>query len=376
MKILVAGNRGYIGHALTKSLLNKGHEVIGIDNNARENNVQSLGSQSVTGENSIDHENLKQLELDLVDHAKVAEIFAHEKPDAVVNLAHCPSAPYSMISNSKANYALVNNIVGTNNLLWAIKEHTPDSQYVTIGSACEYNHYANIDIEEGYFTFTHNGRESAECIFPRRPGSIYHTSKVASTYLIDFLSRTWDLKTTDVMQGIVFGLYDGVNDNYTRFDTDEAFGTVLNRFCLQAVLGQPLTIYGDGKHKRAFISLRDSVQALELAIENVPPSGRPRVWNQLSEWHSMEDIANLVVEVGSRIGINVEKSYIDTPRTESTQDHYYNFVTENLKEVGFSPERNIREEIEFTMRVLQERIQTIDTTIFEDAVNPKIKWNK
>ena len=122
------------------------------------------------------------------------------------------------------------------------------------------------------------------------------------------------------MQGIVFGLYDGVNDNYTRFDTDEAFGTVLNRFCLQAVLGQPLTIYGDGKHKRAFISLRDSVQALELAIENVPPAGRPRVWNQLSEWHSMEDIANLVVEVGSRIGINVEKSYIDTPRTESTQD--------------------------------------------------------
>ncbi len=144
MKILVAVNRGYIGHTLTKSLLNKGHEVIGIDNNARENNVQSLGSQSVTGENLIDHENLKQLKLDLVDHEKVAEIFAHEKPDAVVNLAHCPSAPYSMISNSKANYALVNNIVGTNNLLWAIKEHTPDSQYITIGTAGEYNHYANI----------------------------------------------------------------------------------------------------------------------------------------------------------------------------------------------------------------------------------------
>jgi len=376
MNILVAGYQGYIGHALTKSLLNKGHNVIGVDNDARRINVLSMGSVSATGENTISHPNLVQYKADLTSQEFVTQLFKNHNFDAVVNLAHCPSAPFSMASNEQANYALVNNVVGTNNLLWGIKESAPECQYITIGTAGEYNHYANIDIEEGYFTFTHNGRESVECIYPRRPGSIYHTSKVASTYLIDFLSRTWGLKSTDVMQGIVFGLYDGVDDNHTRFDTDEAFGTVLNRFCMQAILGQPLTVYGKGKHKRAFISLRDSVQALELAIENEPPAGRPRVWNQLSEWHSMDDVANLVIEVATEMGIEVQKTYIDTPRTESTEDHYYNFVTKNLTDLGFSPERNIREEIKYTLKALQSQNTDSSLSVLENVIKPNIKWNK
>ncbi len=200
MKILILGNKGYIGHSLTKHLLKNGETIIGVDNLDRQKNVKKMGSISATGDNTIKHGNFRQYHLDISeDIQKIENIFTDFEPEVVVNLAHCPSAPYSMISLDNANYALKNNIIGTNNLLWMIKKHTPDSQYITIGTAGEYNHYANIDVEEGYFSFIHNGRQSSECIYPRRPGSIYHTSKVGSTYLIDFLSRTWNLKTKDVM---------------------------------------------------------------------------------------------------------------------------------------------------------------------------------
>lgn len=375
MKIFVLGNRGYIGHSLTKKLMHNGEFVIGVDNNDREVNVNGVGSFSATGDNRIVDDNLEQHVFDISKEVeKLEELFEKHKPDCIVNLAHCPSAPFSMKSLENANYALSNNILGTNNLLWMIKKHTPESQYITIGTAGEYNHYANIDVEEGYFSFVHNGRQSAECIYPRRPGSIYHTSKVGSTYLIDFLSRTWNLKTTDVMQGIVFGLYDSVEGNLTRFDSDECFGTVLNRFCAQSVLGEDLTIYGKGEHKRAFISLRDSIQALELAIYNPPKAGKTRVWNQLSEWHSMNDIANIVLKVSEKMGLSANKTHVDTPRTEQTTDHYYNFITENLKSLGYSPLRTIEEEVEYTIGKLLKHNEGGRLEGLRVALKPQTKW--
>jgi UDP-sulfoquinovose synthase len=373
MKILVLGNRGYIGHSLTKLLLQRKEIVIGVDNNDREKNVGSMNSFSATGENRIEHENLTQHCFDISkDIEELEKIFIKHKPDCIVNLAHCPSAPFSMKSLESANYALKNNILGTNNLLWMIRKYTPDSQYITIGTAGEYNHYANIDIEEGYFSFTHKGRQSTECIFPRRPGSIYHTSKVGSTYLIDFLSRTWNLKTTDVMQGVVFGLYDTQTDNLTRFDSDESFGTVVNRFCMQAVLGEKLTIYGKGQHKRAFISLRDSIQALELAIYNEPKPGRTRVWNQLTTWYSMEEISDLVIECSKELGFTAEKTFIPTPRNEQTTEHYYNFINDKLVEMGYKPIRSLKEEILFTLSILKERKESL--LDLKEVVIPKINW--
>jgi UDP-sulfoquinovose synthase len=299
------------------------------------------------------------------------------KPDAIFNLAHNPSAPYSMKSRLHAEQVLENNIFGTNNVLWSIKEHCPDCHYITIGTAGEYDHYSNIDIEEGYFSFKHKGRKSNRMMYPRRPGSIYHTSKTASTYLIDYLTRAWNLKCTDVMQGVVFGAYtDEINKHkiYSRFDFDEAGGTVINRFCVQAVLGIPLTIYGNGEHKRSFLSLNDCIQALMIALKNPAQEMVVQTWNQLSEWHSMNDIAQMVIEVGKEMEMDVKAQYIDTPRAEFTGKHYYNFITENLTKKGYKPTRTIKEEIKYCLGILSKYKKSLDK--FKNVVLPSIKFKR
>ena len=380
--VLLCGWKGYIGYALLQRLLNSNFKVVGVDNNQRETFVKKQGSTSATEVDFSIHKNNEQfieIEADIArEPEKLEKIFNEYRPDVVINLAHVPSAPYSQISLFEADYTLTNNFNGTNNLLWLIKTYNPDAHYITIGTAGEYNHYANIDVEEGYFSFQHNGRQSEECIFPRRPGSIYHTSKVASTYLIDFLTRTWDLSCTDVMQGIVFGLYtEDLNSskNHTRFDSDECFGTVINRFCLQAILGEPLTVFGEGKHKRTFISLNDSIQALMIAVKNKARKGHVQVWNQLSEWHSMDDIANKVIEEASKLSIKVEKQYINTPRNEKTGEHYYNFITKKLDDFGYIPTRSIAEEIRYVITALNDKLNDNDKSVLRKVVIPKIKWN-
>ncbi len=380
-KVFVCGWKGYIGFALTQRLLNQGFEVIGIDNNKREESVEELGSISaidISRDVAVDNKRFSFYDIDIARQIEDLEnLFSSETPDIVINLAHIPSAPYSQIDLNNADYTLTNNFNGTNNLLWLIKKYNEDIHYITIGTAGEYNHYANIDIEEGYFSFKHNGRQSEESIFPRRPGSIYHTTKVASTYLIDFLTRTWGLYCTDVMQGVVFGLYTDDCDSsksFTRFDSDECFGTVLNRFCLQAVIGEPLTIYGKGDHKRTFISLNDSIQALMIAVENKPSKGKVQTWNQLSSWHSMNELAEYVISEAKEYNIEVKKINIDTPRNEITTDHYYNFITDKLSSLGYSPTRTIPEEIKFTLGVLLANIEDSKKEILRNVVMPNIKW--
>jgi hypothetical protein len=208
-------------------------------------------------------------------------------------------------------------------------------------------------------------------IYPRRPGSIYHCSKTASTYLIDFLARAWNLKCTDVQQSVVFGAYtDEIDETriFSRFDSDEAGGTVVNRFIVQAVLGIPLTVYGEGKHQRGFLSLNDSVQALEIAINNPADKGRVQVWNQLSEWHSMNDIAEMV----SSVIDNVKIDHIDSPRTEFTGDHYYHYTVNILRDLGYKPTRTIQEEIEYVSKLLMPRREQMNK--LRNVVIPKIMW--
>jgi len=293
------------------------------------------------------------------------------RPDIVVNLAHIASGPYSMASQDNAALSLRNNIIGTNNFLWSLKDLCPDSHYITIGTTGEYDHYSNIDIEEGYINISHNGRESVEMMYPRRPGSIYHSSKTASTYLIDFLTRSWGIRCTDIQQAVVFGSYTDEIDQtkiYSRLDSDEAHGTVIHRFMVQSLLGVPLTVYGEGKHQRGFISLNDSVQALEIAINNPAEKGRVQVWNQLSEWHSMNDIAAMVSEVCGGVDI----THIDTPRNEHTGEHYYKYITEKLSKLGYKPTRTIKEEIEYTINVLKKRKDELKP--LAKVVMPNIRW--
>jgi UDP-sulfoquinovose synthase len=365
--IFVLGCDGYIGNALTQRLLNNGYDVMGFDNFWRRQWIKDdMGSKSATPIKKMNEKVLRFgryykpqfsfISLDIVDdNILIEEYFRQYRPNVVFNLAHNPSAPFSMKSRPLANMVLVNNIIGTNNILWYIKKYCPECHYITIGTAGEYDHYGNIDIEEGFFSFEHKGRKSNRMIFPRKPGSIYHCSKTCSTYLIDYLSRAWNLKCTDVMQGIVFGAYTPEIDRhniYSRFDFDEAGGTVINRFCIQAILDMPLTIYGQGEHKRSFLSLNDSIQALMIALKNPAQEMVVQTWNQLSEWHSMNDIATMVMEVGKEIGLNVSAQWIDTPRAEYTGDHYYNFITEKLTSKGYVPTRTIKQEIKYVIETL------------------------
>ena len=725
--IFVIGSDGYIGNAITQRLLFKGFNVLGFDNFSRRNFVHKQNSNS-----AISHleplDKIKKLKkygfykfnaIDIAkDTDKFNKIVEKERPETIINLAHMPSGPWSMIDEHHSSFSLMNNIIGTNTILWAIKNHCPDCHYITIGTTGEYDHYNNIDIEEGYFSMEWNGRQSNEMIFPRRPGSVYHScydeqtevltkngwkffkdllntdevatlnhetdtlehqiptnifkyeynddlisintksldlfvtpnhklfehsnhksnlknwrlteakdlydkscvmrrsvsnwvgsnlqqwvipsyfidnpnqyydkgwtneitidiekwimffgwwitegsiyknnihipqqkdynfqeiidvmsifdrkiqtnikhgkthgfsiknvqlasylkqfgtsktkfipieiknlpkhhlktlldimikgngwindnskkyhahfytiskqladdiqeialkcgyvatinhydrynereynvsitenattqiimsnsvnktkqniiyskkhyngkvyccevdnsiiyvrrngkpiwcgnSKVASTYLIDFLTRSWGLYCTDIMQAVVFGSYTKEIDEtkiYSRFDIDECFGTALNRFICQAKSKTPLTIYGKGDHKRGFLSLNDSVQALEIAVNNRPKQGKAKVWNQLSEWHSINNIAKMVQRIGYNKGYDVKTKKIKTPRNEITNDHYYLYKTDILKSLGYKPTRTIEQEIKYCFDIVEERKFT----------DPKITWS-
>jgi nucleoside-diphosphate-sugar epimerase len=228
------------------------------------------------------------------------------------------------------------------------------------------------------FNLEYNGRKAEyPSIFPRRPGSIYHCSKVASTYLIDFCARTWGLKCTDIMQSVVFGSYtDEISETkiHTRLDSDDCFGTAVNRFVTQAALGVPLTVYGKGEHLRGFISLNDSIQALELAVNNPVKNGEVQTWNQLSFWASMNDLAEMVKKCGNEMGMSVEISHVETPRTEKTEKHYYRYETEKLKNLGYLPTRTLDEEIKDTLSLIRRNLTKSMKDTLLQVVMPRVQW--
>ena len=384
--VFVIGCNGYIGHPLVQRLLFKKWNVIGIDNLLKEKQIKEAGDISAIPSNlnfSEREEKLKkignyeQYKYDLAQNLEeISSLIQEYKPKAIFNLAHIPSAPYSMISKDHANLTLMNNIIGTNNLLWDITRHSPHTHYITISSTGTYDHYCNINIEEGYFKIEHNGRKSEDLVFPRKGNSIYHTSKISNTYLIEYLTRIWGLKATDVMQSVVYGSYtDEIHKSEinTRLLGGDTHGTVINRFTIQAVTGVPLTVYGEGKHQRGIISLNDSIQALEIALENEPENGQARVWNQLSEWYSMNELAEMVKEVGNRKGLDIDIEHIETPRPEYTGDHYYHYKTDILESLGYRPTRSIEQEVDYTM----DKIDTMLVPELRKIVSrPTFSWRK
>jgi UDP-sulfoquinovose synthase len=245
-----------------------------------------------------------------------------------------------MASREQAVETQYTNVIGTLNLLFAMRDHAPEAHLVKLGTMGEYG-TPNIDIEEGYIEIEHKGRKDT-LPFPKLPASLYHCSKVHDSTNIHFACRTWGLRATDLNQGVVYGIATEESSRderlITRFDYDEIFGTVLNRFCLQAVIGHPLTVYGAGTQTRGFLNIRDTLACVELAAENPADRGEFRVFNQFTEQFSVAELARKVKEAGEKLGLDVAVEHIDNPRVER-EEHYYNAKNTRLLDLGLQPHR-------------------------------------
>jgi UDP-sulfoquinovose synthase len=384
MRVLITGVDGYLGWTLSLYLAARGHEVAGIDNYARRLWVGQMGSQSaipiapmadrLTAYRQHAGQNLRFYRGDLADYSFVLNAYRSFLPEAIVYLGEMPSAPYSMIDVHNAVYTQTNNIMGTLVTLYAIREVVPECHLVKLGTMGEYG-TPNVDLPEGWFELDYRGRKD-RLLFPRRAGSWYHQSKVHDSHNVEMACRLWALRSTDVMQGVVYGTaIDEMGSEpklCTRFDFDQAFGTAINRFCAQAVIGLPLTPYGKGHQKRGFIPLRDSMQCLGLAIENPPPAGEYRVFNQFEDVYDVTQLAERVQTVGNRIGLDVKIHPMENPRTEAEQ-HYYNPDHQHLLDLGYQPTRDMESELQAIFRDLIPHRDRIEER--KEAQFPDIRWD-
>src|SRR5258707_5394308 len=348
MKIAVLGGDGYCGWATALYLSQRGHSVAIVDNFLRRLWDHELGAQTLTPIRPLTErvrvwQNLtgKTIELfvgDVSDYDFLASTFKSIEPEAVVHFAEQPSAPYSMIDRKHAVFTQVNNVVGTLNVLFAIREFLPDCHLIKLGTMGEYG-TPNIDIEEGYIAIEHNGRKDV-VPFPKQPGSFYHLSKVHDSHNIMFACKIWGIRATDLNQGVVYGTTTAETalDEalINRFDYDDVFGTVLNRFCVQAAIGQPPTVYRKGGQTRGFLDIRDTVRCVELACHNPAARHECRVYNQFTEQFSVLNLAHLAEAAAKKMGITAEIDHIPDPRVEAEQ-HYYNAKHSKLIDLGLQP---------------------------------------
>lgn len=356
MKVFIAGIDGYLGWPLAQYLAGRGHDIGGADNFFRRRWVEEMGSCSalpiapmterIEAFSKAFGRKLHFWDSDLRSFSAVREILSVFVPDAIVHLGECPSAPYSMIDADHATFTQINNISSTLNLLFAMRDVCPNAHLVKLGTMGEYG-TPNVAIPEGFFEMEYRGRKD-RMPFPRQAGSWYHWSKVHDSNNVMFACDLWKLRATDVMQGIVFGTRPGDTKPEQRMDTrldfDQAFGTVINRFCCQSVIGHPLTVYGRGGQTRALLPLRDSMQCLTLALENPPEAGEYRVFNQFESVHKLLDLALTVRKVAREMGKNVEIGFVKNPRQER-EEHYYNPDRNRLNDLGYKPTNDIESEI-------------------------------
>ncbi|MDQ3889017.1 MAG: NAD-dependent epimerase/dehydratase family protein, partial [Actinomycetota bacterium] len=290
------------------------------------------------------------------------------------HLGECPSAPYSMIDVDHAVFVQTNNIVSTFNLLFAMRDLCPDAHLLKLGTMGEYG-TPNVAIPEGFFEVEHRGRRD-RLPFPRQAGSWYHWSKVHGSNNIMFACKLYGLRATDVMQGVVFGTriehMDGDERLLTRLDFDQAFGTAINRFCCQAVIGHPLTPFGRGHQKRGFLPLRDSMQCLTLALENPPEAGEYRVFNQFEEVYDVTELALKVQRVAEEIGLPVSVRNLENPRKE-LEDHYYEPDHQHLRDLGYEPTHDVEEEIRLTLVDLLRYRHRVEAR--RDVLIPDVRWD-
>ena len=348
MRVIVCGGDGFCGWPTALHLSARGHDVAILDSLIRRQWDNELGTQSLLPIAALQERVEKWRELtgrtvrtyvgDLTDAAFLTGVLCQEQPTGVVHFAEQRSAPYSMIDRQHAVFTQVNNVVGTLNLLYGIKEIVPNCHLVKLGTMGEYG-TPNIDIEEGYIEIRHKGRSDL-LPYPKQPGSMYHLSKVHDSHNIHFCCRAWGLAATDLNQGVVYGVQTAETAMdpvlFNRLDTDEVFGTALNRFIAEAAIGQPLTVYGQGGQTRGFIQIVDTVRCIELALDHPAKAGEFRVFNQFTEQFSVGDLAARVVAVAATLGLSATIAHLPNPRVER-EEHYYNATHTALIDLGLRP---------------------------------------
>ncbi|MCK4176081.1 NAD-dependent epimerase/dehydratase family protein [Aciditerrimonas ferrireducens] len=380
MRVLVLGGDGYLGWPMALYLSRRGHEVGVVDNFARRSYDHEMGVDSLVPIASLQQRvrrwravsgyDLEVFVGDLTDAEFVTQTLQRFGPDAIVHFAEQRSAPYSMIDRRHAVYTQVNNVVGTLNLLYAIAEQDPSIHLVKLGTMGEYG-TPNIDIEEGFIEITHKGRTDL-LPYPKQPGSFYHLSKVHDSHNIMFACRIWGLRSTDLNQGIVYGQETEETVQHpelaTRFDYDGVFGTVLNRFCVQAVVGHPLTVYGAGGQTRGMLDIRDTMACIELALEHPPAPGEYRVFNQFTESFSVQQLAEMVVDAyPGRATIE----HVDPPRVEK-EEHYYRAAHTKLLDLGLVPHLLEPATIHRMLALADRHRDRVDLA----AIRPTIDWRR
>lgn len=382
MKVLIAGIDGYLGWPLALELLRRNHTVAGVDCYLRRDMVAEVGSKSAIPILEMPQrvEALKKKGasitfkcVDVCNYDAVRDIFNRFCPDAVVHLAEIPSAPYSMIDVAHCTKTQVNNIVGTLNILHAIRDVSPNTHLLKLGTMGEYG-TPNLDIPEGFFEIEWKGRTDI-LPFPRQAGSWYHQSKVHDSHNILMACRLWGLKSTDVMQGVVYGTRTDAMEGdecATRFDFDQCFGTSINRFCIQAILRMPITPYGHGGQVRGFLPLRDSIGCMVLSLENPPEKGEYRVLNQFEDVYTIASLATRVKNVANSFGLDAIVEPIENPRHE-VENHYYNPARNKLLEMGYKPSRAMDTDIKLMLSDLlrhEDRIKELSAVVL-----PDIRWD-
>ncbi|UJA20038.1 NAD-dependent epimerase/dehydratase family protein [Thermoleophilia bacterium SCSIO 60948] len=381
MRILILGGDGYLGWPTAMRFSAAGHEVSIVDNFSRrrwhtENSTDSLTPISSLADRieawrEVSGREIRPFVGSIEDWTFIDSVVAETMPEAVVHYGEQPSAPFSMRSREDAIETQYTNVIGNLQLLFSIRDRVPDCHLVKLGTMGEYG-TPNIDIEEGYIEISHKGR-SDTLPFPKLPGSLYHLSKVHDSHNIHFACRIWGLRATDLNQGVVYGIEtdESAADErlITRFDYDEYFGTVLNRFCVQAVIGHPLTVYGGGGQTRGFLNIRDTLRCVELAVENPAAGGEFRVFNQFTEQFSVTELAGLVKRAGSEVGIDVEVRNYPNPRVEA-ETHYYNAANTKLRDLGLEPHLLGEELVRSVLGIIdRHRDRVIDR-----AILPSTTW--
>ena len=381
MRVLILGGDGYLGWPTAMYLAVRNHDVTVVDNYFKRDIAEKMLSQSLIPNLYLtERSNVFQdasnhcidVRLgDCTDNETIKWIIKRVQPQAIIHYAEQPSAPYSMIGYEQASLTLNNNLNTTLSLIWAVLEYDPECHIIKLGTMGEYG-TPNIDIEEGWLEVEHKGRRD-KFLYPRQGGSLYHTTKIMDTDLLWFYVRNYGLCVTDLMQGPVYGLSTDETDLddrlFPNFHYDDIFGTVINRFLVQAVAGVPLTVYGTGGQTRGYLNLRDTLQCVELALNWPANSGELRILNQFTETFSVNQLAEMIKSVGGSLGLNVKIKPIINPRKEA-ESHYYNPAHSGLLELGLKPHFMTEDVI----AAMLEKIMTYKDRIDTDKIMPRVIW--